>query len=91
MTLRPNPLLRLNTFDLEIFGSHVGDAKEENLSRDGKLDGWSLVVQAFQNWNLEERNSFFLQNLLLIGEGYPFDISLFGLSKVDFQGLLGKI
>lgn len=83
----------MNTFDLEIFGSHVGDAdaKEENLSRDGKLDGWSLVVQAFQNWNLEERNSFFLQNLLLIGEGYPFDISLFGLSKVDFQGLLGKI
>lgn len=45
----------------------------------------------FQNRNLEKLNSFFFQNLLLIGEGQPFDISLFGLSKVDFQGLLGKI
>ena len=44
-----------------------------------------------QNRKLEKLDPFFLKDFLLIGEGQPFDISLFRLSKVDFQGLFGKI
>jgi hypothetical protein len=49
------------------------------------------IVQMFQNRNLEKLNPLFLKDFLLTGEGHPFDISLFTLSKVDFQSLLGKI
>ena len=44
-----------------------------------------------QNRKLEKLDPFFLKDFLLIGKGQPFDISLFRLSKVDFQSLLGKI
>jgi hypothetical protein len=49
------------------------------------------VIQSLQHGELEERYSFLFQNLFFLGQGRALDVSLFGFTPVNFQGLLSEI